>query len=155
MVPMIPPLSPSLRSTRNGGAPISTAAPWLWMVEPPNSSPKLPPVALYTMRGWIRSPWGGTHQGLRRGRGCPRDDAVSIIGDMPMSDSSCPDTWFAPPRPRTASPRTSCNAPNFCSWIFSFLYSPKFGRYLFFFFFPSLNLDLFQSSSGIRFGIPV
>jgi hypothetical protein len=30
--------------------------------------------------------------------------------------------------------------------FFSFLYSPKFGRYLFLFFFPSLNLDLFQSS---------
>jgi hypothetical protein len=39
--------------------------------------------------------------------------------------------------------------------FFSFLYSPKFGRYLFFFFLPSLHLDLFQSSSGIRFGFPV
>jgi hypothetical protein len=49
-----------------------------------------------------------------------------------------------------------CNAPNFAvEFFFPFLYSPKFGRYLFFFFFPSLNLDLFQSSSGIRFGIPV
>jgi hypothetical protein len=48
-----------------------------------------------------------------------------------------------------------CNAPNFAVEFFSFLYSPKFGRYLFFFFFPSLNLDLFQSSSGIRFGFPV
>jgi hypothetical protein len=48
-----------------------------------------------------------------------------------------------------------CNAPNFAVDFFSFLYSPKFGCYLFFFFFPSLNLDLFQSFSGIRFGIPV
>jgi hypothetical protein len=39
--------------------------------------------------------------------------------------------------------------------FFSFLYSPKFGCYLFFFFLPSPNLDLFQSSSGIRFGFPV
>jgi hypothetical protein len=38
--------------------------------------------------------------------------------------------------------------------FFSFLYSPKFGRYLFFFFLPSLNLDLFQSSSGNRLDFP-
>jgi hypothetical protein len=55
----------------------------------------------------------------------------------------------------STDPAQYCNAPNFAVEFFSFLYSPKFGRYLFFFFFPSLNLDLFQSFSGIRFGIPV
>jgi hypothetical protein len=45
------------------------------------------------------------------------------------------------------APCALCNAPNFAvEFFFSFLYSPKFGRYLFLFFFPSLNLDIFQSS---------
>jgi hypothetical protein len=45
--------------------------------------------------------------------------------------------------------------PQILQLNFFFSLLAKFGRYLFFFFFPSLNLDLFQSSSRIRFGIPV
>jgi hypothetical protein len=49
----------------------------------------------------------------------------------------------------------SCNAPNFAVEFFLFFTRQNSGVTLSFFFFPSLHLDLFQSSSGIRFGIPV
>jgi hypothetical protein len=50
---------------------------------------------------------------------------------------------------------SSCNAPNFAVNFFFLFFTRQNSGVTFPFLFPSLNLDLFQSSSGIRFGFPV